>query len=181
MRDYFTKIENETQAIREIEHAKNEVIKNMETYELKHWETNETITPDEHFNNIVKWCEDNIYHWVWSNKKSVKYGWSNSYGAKHYCERTLKRYVANNWIKVAMIYAGLEVCCLDDMFPYDDNLVYKPTIMEFLIDENNFICRKPKNKNKLLSDIICVMGKEYEYVVYDCNKEYITYKRMCNE
>lgn len=114
------------------------------------------VTPEEHFENIVAWCINNIKSTIWSCHDSAKYTWYTSYGAKHACERKLKCYVANNWMKMAMICAGLEVChinCVDK----DSGRVYKSPIIisDILTNDQNFIVRVPKAKidiNEQFSD-----------------------------
>lgn len=114
------------------------------------------VTPEEHFDNIVNWCRNNIVSTIWSHQPSAKYTWNTSYGAKHLCERKLKCYVANNWMKMAMICAGLEVChknCVE----FETGRVYKsPLIASHIItNTENFIVRVPKDRvniDNLLAD-----------------------------
>lgn len=114
-----------------------------------------SVTPEEHFNNIVQWCRDNIKSTIWSCQSSAKSCYT-SYGFKHKCERKLKCYVANNWMKMAMICAGLEVrhCnCVD----YETGYVEKQPIIlsDIITNAENFIVRVPRHKleiDNMISD-----------------------------
>lgn len=159
--DYESKFKLDSQAFKEIEYAKELVIKDMTEMNLSYWDRSDVVNPEEHFNNIVNWCKENVYRKVWSNKKSVKYGWSYSYGAKHRCEDKLKCYVANNWIKLAMIYAGLDVAVEDMLF--DDYC--KPTIQDCLTNHINFVCKRQYKKS--ISDVIDVIGDNYKNIQYN--------------
>ena len=114
------------------------------------------VTPEEHFENIINWCINNIKSTIWSCHDSAKYTWNTSYGAKHRCEKSLQCYVANNWMKMAMICAGLDVRnvkCVD----FETGYVNKSPIIpsDIITNTQNFIVRVPKNKvdiDDLISD-----------------------------
>lgn len=121
------------------------------------------VTPEEHFDNIVNWCKTHIKSTIWSCQPSAKSTFWTSYGAKHRCESYLKCYVANNWMKVAMLYAGLEIRhkkCVD----YDTGYVSKNQIIlsDLVTNNQNFIVRATKNKIDL-DDIICDWTYELKY------------------
>lgn len=103
------------------------------------------VTAEEHFNNIVEWCKTHFKNIAWSHHKSSKLFYSTSYGFKHNCERDLKCYVANNWMKMAMICAGLEVCNCKYV-DYETGRVEKTPILlsDILTNSINFIVRKPR-------------------------------------
>ena len=119
------------------------------------------VTPEEHFNDIVEWCRNNIKSSIWSfHRKSTRYTWITSYGAKHRCESQLRCYVANNWMKLAMIYAGLEVTN-DKNIDYDGKLLKTGIRLdEILTNSINFICRK---SNKSPKNFISSITKELNY------------------
>ena len=114
------------------------------------------VTAEQHFNNIVEWCKQHLTSYVWSNHRSSKMAYNTSYGFKHACERALKCYVANNWMKMAMICAGLEVrnCnCVD----YETGYVeHAPILLSDIITNNqNFIVRVPRKHidiEKMIAD-----------------------------
>ena len=152
-----------------LEECKRLVLKNMkDSYSLiEYWDGEKTmVTPEKHFKNIIQWCKDNIYSTIWSNQKSSKMTFKTSYGAKHECERKLKCYVANNWMKLAMIYAGFEVCdsyCIE----YKTDYVSKSPIdaNEILTNHINFIVRKPKEyTGRIIYSCISDYYKELEYI-----------------
>ena len=121
------------------------------------------VTPEEHFNNIIEWCRTKIKSYVWSCHKSTKYTWQTSYGAKHECERKLKCYVANNWMKMAMICAGCEVCninCIDYETGYVNKMPIK--LSDIITNNQNFIVRKPKDPINL-EYMICDWTYELKY------------------
>ena len=68
--------------------------------------------------------------------------------AKHKCERDLKSYVANNWMKLAMILSGLEVCT-SDCVDFETGKVYnRPVSFQDILTNNiNFICRRKMYTN----------------------------------
>lgn len=119
------------------------------------------VTPEQHLNNIVKWCNENIKSYVWSNHKSNKCGFRTSYGAKHKCEKDLQCYVANNWMKLAMILSGLEVCC-GDCIDFETGKVYnKPvSFQDILTNSVSFICRRKMYANAENMHLNCI----YPYV-----------------
>ena len=163
--------------IKELELCKSLVIKNIEESHLcDSWDGIPTnITPEDHFWNIVKWC-GKLKSTIWSsNRTSTKYNFITSYGAKHECERALKCYVANNWMKLAMIYAGLEVCnanCVD----YDSGKLHKIPVKweDILINSENFIFRrKPKEH---YSEAV-IVHDDYNCIKYYCLNEYSEVKK----
>lgn len=119
------------------------------------------ITPEEHFENIIQWCKNNMTSKIWSHQPSAKHQCDTSYGAKHKCERELKCYVANNWMKLAMIYAGLEVCHVKNV-DYNTGHVEKEPIQlcDILTNNQNFIYRFKKDNE----------------IKYDCITEYCKYE-----
>lgn len=132
-------------------------MKNESHFLIESWDGKPTnVTPEEHFENIVNWCKTKIKSTIWSCHKSSKNAFCTSYGAKHRCESQLKCYVANNWMKMAMICAGLEVCndkCVD----FDTGHVSKMPIIpsDIITNTQNFIVRVPKKEvdiEKLISD-----------------------------
>lgn len=150
-------IDNKKEAL---EKCKELVLNNMKNDNnglIQEWDGKKcNVTPEEHFNNIVDWCKNNIKSTIWSCHDSAKYTWYTSYGAKHACERKLKCYVANNWMKMAMILAGLEVRhinCVDYETGYVDKQPIK--LSDIITNTENFIVRVPKNKiniNEMIRD-----------------------------
>jgi len=130
-----------------LEECKKLVLENIKTSNCPvHWDgTVREISPEEQFDNIVNWCKENIKSPVWSHQDSAKYTWHTSYGAKHRCESKLKCYVANNWMKLAMIYAGLEVAN-GYFINYETGRLDSTGIRldEILTNTVNFVCRKSK-------------------------------------
>lgn len=118
-----------------IEHCKPIILKDVE-YML---ECNDSI---DKYTQICVWVFKNLTRKTWSHH--AKMGWSASYGLKHRCEDDLGFYVANNWIKLAMIENGLDVCdanCVD----YETGKLStkrKPTSEDVLNNSINFIYRK---------------------------------------
>lgn len=132
-----------------LDECKKIIINDINTSGLcKEWDSIPcNVTAEEHFEHIVDWCKKTIKSTIWSCHESSKNTFFTSYGAKHTCEKKLKCYVSNNWMKLAMIYAGLEVCnvnCID----YDNNRVNKMPICisDILTYKTNFIVRVPKDK-----------------------------------
>lgn len=148
-----------------LELCKELVLKNMKESKLiEEWDSKKCkVTPEEHFDNIVKWCKEHIVSYVWSHRTGSKYNWDTSYGAKHVCERELKCYVGNNWIKLAMIYAGIEVCSTKYVDKENGKVEKRPVeLWEVLCDDINFICRF-KDDNKIKYNCIS------EYSKHDLN------------
>lgn len=145
-----------------LEKCKELVIKDIkESHLCDQWDGMPTnVTPEEHFQNIVDWCNENIKSTIWSIHNSSKCGFYTSYGAKHKCERDLKCYVGNNYIKLAMIYAGLEVCNRR-MVDNDTEYVYKSQVkwQDILTNSENFICRRNK--------------KDYSSIKWECLCPYV--------
>lgn len=144
--------------------AKELVINNIkESHLCDSWDGQPTnVTAEEHFQHIIDWCNNNIKSTIWScHKKSTKQSFYTSYGAKHSCERDLQCYVANNWMKLAMIFSGLEVC--NDKREDDNGRVwYGPvTWQSILVNCENFICRRSRNK------------EDYNTIKYNCLCEWI--------
>lgn len=141
-------LSNKREALNKCKELVLDNMKNDANHLIKEWDGVKcNVTPEKHFENIVNWCKNNIVSTIWSHQKSSKYTWNTSYGAKHACEKKLKCYVANNWMKLAMIYAGLEVCdtkCVD----YETGHVDKnPILLSDIITNNqNFIVRVPRHK-----------------------------------
>ena len=140
------------------------VIQNMkESGLIKKWDGEYTnITAEKHFENIVQWCKDNIKSKTWSYNSSSKDGFSTSYGAKHKCEKKLKCYVANNWMKLAMIFSGLEVCDRE-------YVVNKRPVLfhDILTNRINFICRRLPNDPYTIK-YNCLFNYEPEELKYIC-------------
>ena len=129
-----------------LEKCKKLVLKDIEEQNCPvHWDgTVREISPTTQFNEIVNWCIYNIKTKAWSYRKSSSVPWSTSYGAKHKCERDLQCYVANNWMKLAMIYAGLDVC--DDRLIEDGHLMRSPVKYDDILTNHvNFVVRCPDN------------------------------------
>lgn len=106
------------------------------------------ISPEQQYNNIVRWCKTNIKNITWSHNDSARLTFKTSYGAKHRCEQALKCYVANNWMKMAMIDAGLEVNSTKNV-SYETGRVgmFGVRLDQILTNSENFICRV-KNNNE---------------------------------
>lgn len=151
------KTENEYNVV--LNQCKQLVLDNMkESGLIKQWDGIPThITPEQHFNNIVNWCKDNIKSHVWSSHDSNKCGFRTSYGAKHKCERDLKCYVANNWMKLAMILSGLEVCNYDCIDSETDRVYNRPVSFQDILTNNiNFICRRKMYTNSNQMHYRCI-------------------------
>jgi len=159
--EYYT-VKNKIEALAK---CKELVLKNMrdEYCLIEYWDGQLcNVTPEEHFNNIVNWCKNHIKSTIWSCQRSAKSLFYTSYGAKHECERKLKCYVANNWMKVAMIYAGLEIVN-DDCEDSTGYVCKQPVILSELLDNSkNFIVRVPRKKIDL-DKMICDYTKPLIY------------------
>lgn len=122
------------------------------------------VTPEIHYKNIVNWVNENIKNKAWSNTKTMRYKHGvTSYGAKHDCERDLRCYVANNWMKMAMIDAGLDLAKYDDV-DYDTGRLYRSKIdcTDILTNTVNMIFRVSRNcdmRSKWIEDY----DEELEY------------------
>lgn len=144
------RVKNKREAL---EKCKELVLNDMKGH-IGYWDGKKyDITPEEHFQNIIDWCRDKIMSKVWSNRKGSRLTFSTSYGAKHNCERDLKCYVANNWMKLAMIYAGLEVAIITNEYTdINDKYCYsieKIKISDILTNHINFIVRNPIAKKDI--------------------------------
>ena len=157
------KLKKENDYIEALEQYKSLIINNIKESKLcEKWDGLPTnITPEEHFNNIITWCDANIKSRIWSDKSSSKNGFRTSYGAKHKCEKDLKCYVANNWMKLAMIYSGLEVTY--NRLEKDGD---KINIQDICENSINFICRRNLNN--------------YYGIKYKCLSEYFDNKLKYN-
>lgn len=107
--------------------------------------------PEELFEEIITWCKKNCTNTLWSHNKISRARSIESYGLKRICERELRkagimRYVANNWLKLALIAAGLDVTAFNNV-SRDNRLTYRPVIRpEILNNSVNFIWRvKPES------------------------------------
>lgn len=94
------------------------------------------------YKEIYDWVEKNLTRKTWSHH--AKMGWRLSYGLKHRCEEELGFYVGNNWIKLAMIENGLDVCnsCYIDSETGKLHYHLFPTADEVLNNSISFIYRK---------------------------------------
>lgn len=105
------------------------------------------ISPEQQYENIVEWCRSKIKNVAWSHNDSARTTFHTSYGAKHQCERQLKCFVANNWMKMAMIDAGLEVNSVNNIsYETGRTIGYGVRLDEILTNSENFVCRV-KSKN----------------------------------
>lgn len=111
--------------------------------------------PQEHYSNIVNWCKTNLKNKCWSSCKTVWRRQSmTSYGAKHECEIDLHGYVAENWMKMAMIDAGLDVCSELCIY-YSKRLVReKVHFTEILANGIHFFYRQPKVEHDMIDNWI---------------------------
>ena len=102
----------------------------------------ECTNPMYRYQLICDWVEDNLTRKTWSHKG--KSGWRLSYGLKHRCEDDLGFYVANNWIKLAMLENGLDVLDANCIDYYTGKLSFQYTITEKEVLDNtiSFIYRK---------------------------------------
>ena len=152
-----------------LKECKELVIKNIEETNCPvQWDGSiKEIPAEKQFENIVEWCRQNIKSTIWSHNKSAKYTWETSYGAKHRCESQLKCYVANNWMKLAMIYSGLEVA--NTYFVNRDTGRLEGLgirLDEILTNTENFICRR---SNKKPENFIMPVSKPLKY----CRGKYV--------
>lgn len=124
---------------------------------IESWDGEPTnVTPEEHYEHIVEWAKTHIKNKAWSSSSTQS--WRNgatSYGAKHECERDLKCYVANNWMKMAMIDAGLDVTYRTSV-DYETGKVYREKIFlsDVLKNSVNFIFRVSRNNDMIAKWII---------------------------
>jgi len=118
-----------------IEHCKPIILKDIE-YML---ECNDSI---DKYTEICGWVFKNLTRKTWSHHG--KSGWRLSYGLKHRCEDDLGFYVANNWIKLAMLENGLDVLDANCIDYYTGKLTFQYTITEKEVLDNSisFIYRK---------------------------------------
>ena len=102
----------------------------------------ECNNPMYRYQLICDWVEDNLTRKTWSHHG--KSGWRLSYGLKHRCEDDLGFYVANNWIKLAMLENGLDVLDANCIDYYTGKLTFQYTITEKEVLDNSisFIYRK---------------------------------------
>lgn len=116
--------------------------------DMKGYNQQSGITPYELFDKIVNWCRLNIKNKKWSHNRLSGSRFANSYGAKHICQREIGYYVANNWMKAAMIAAGLMVTDIRNVNE-DNRVTYKPvTFADIFATHCNFICRvKPEGQH----------------------------------
>lgn len=126
MKADITKIEKKLNKAREL------VLENMRTsayHLIQTWDGMPTnVTPERHYNDIVNWVKEHVKNKAWSYAKTVRYRHgATSYGAKHDCERDLRCYVANNWMKMAMIDAGLDLARVYDVDD-DTGKIYRTKI-----------------------------------------------------
>ena len=102
------------------------------------------ISGEQQYENIKIWCVNRVRNKAWSHNKSCLNS-ITSYGLKHECERDLKCYVANNWMKMALIDAGFEVANRKDVEPTSGKLYRQPISINDILDGGvNFIFRQPK-------------------------------------
>ena len=103
---------------------------------------------------IIEWIKNNVQNEIWSDKKSSykKSPSRTTYGLKHVIESELDKngrvqiyngYCANNWVKLALIELGFDVCyCHDDSRDWNEeyqNWITKP---EYVLDNSvNYIWR----------------------------------------
>jgi len=146
MKTNITKIEEKLNKTREL------VLENirMSANVIDTWDGIPTnVTPESHYNDIVNWAKERVKNKAWSYARTVRYAHgATSYGAKHDCERDLRCYVANNWMKMAMIDAGLDLAKADDV---DDetNKIYRTKIdcTDILTNSVNLIFRVSQNND----------------------------------
>lgn len=105
------------------------------------------VPAKEQYDIIKEWCRNRVKNIQWSHhdrKGNLGY---TTYGLKHTCERDLKSYVANNWIKMALIDIGIEVTNVDNVDSDSNRLLYKGPIdiEDILVNSENFIYRRPKD------------------------------------
>lgn len=102
-------------------------------------ECNDSI---DKYTQICVWVFKNLKRKTWSHL--AKTGCKASYGFKHRCEQELGFYVANNWMKLAMIENGLDVCDSNYIdFETGRLLSHCPPTSSDLLDNSiNFIYRK---------------------------------------
>lgn len=145
--------------------CRNLILKNIETSGLIESFDGElcTVTPKEHYNNIVAWCKKHLHTPIWSDKKSCKLTSSTSYGFKHQCERDLKCYVANNWMKMAMIDAGLEVKKLTGTCYNGEYGRSNIMLSDIITNKINFIVRTPPKSTYIIFDSIEPISYELYY------------------
>lgn len=87
---------------------------------------------EDFLKKIRSWCASNVTNSKWSNVDPRAKS-KTTYGLKHECERDLDRYVANNWMKVALYLEGFPLkkdrdktkITVKDMFDNVVNLNFK--------------------------------------------------------
>lgn len=136
--------------------ARQLVINNInETNVPVEWDGNTyDISAKQQYENIKLWCVNRVKNKAWSHNKSCINS-VTSYGLKHECERDLKCYVANNWMKMALIDSGFEVANIKDI-EFNSGRLYRTSIFinDILTNHINFIYRLPKDFKPFDSSIM---------------------------
>lgn len=129
----------------------HEQFKNTKQIILK--EIEEWKGPKVSYDFILGWISEHVSNSIWSDKKSSrKYTPSmTSYGLKHVIELNGKcnwsdyqGYCANNWVKLALIELGFDICYeMDDTKDWCEDYQKWITEPKYVLDNSvNYIFRK---------------------------------------